>query len=308
MNNVKIMDRIDLFRIFIRVVDCASFIRAADGMNMPKSTISSAIAELEARVGTRLLNRTTRSVSLTSDGRIFYERCLTVIPQVEDTENLFRLNDTQLKGKIKVNVPGRIGRLILAPSLPDFFLRYPQLELEMGVSDRNVNLIEEGVDCALRVGELTDSNLISQRLGYLTLINVAAPAYLNHYGKPSIPSDLLSHLAINYASPTTGRIEGWEWSEKDGCCSVIMRSQVTVNNAEAYIACCLAGLGMIQIPQYDVHHHLASGELIEVMPDYRPQPLPVTILTPHRKHLSRALLSFTSWAEPLLKRRLFLDI
>jgi DNA-binding transcriptional LysR family regulator len=301
------MDRIDLFRVFIRVVDCGSFVRAADVMSIPKSTVSFAIAELERRVGRRLLNRTTRSVSLTSDGRIFYERCLDVIPQVEDTENLFRQNNPYPKGKIKVDVPGRIGRLVIAPSLPEFFLVYPYVELEMGVSDRNVNLVEEGIDCALRVGELTDSTLIGKRLGYLKLINVVAPSYIVRNGIARVPSDLANHFAINYASPTSGRVQGWVWPEEDGYNSVIMRSQITVNSAEAYIACCLAGLGMIQIPQYDVQHHLESGELVEVMNDFRPEQLPVTLLYPHRKHQSKPLHVFTSWVEPLLKVKLMLD-
>ncbi|WP_213991747.1 LysR family transcriptional regulator [Sodalis sp. dw_96] len=301
------MDRIDLFRILIQVVERGSFTRAADVMNMPRSTVSAAVAELETRVGTRLLHRTTRSVSLTSDGRAFYERCLRVIPEVEETENLFRQKTIQPTGKIKIDVPGRIGRLIIAPSLPEFFARYPQMTLEMGTADRNVSLAEEGIDCALRVGKLPDSSLVARKLGTLKFINVAAPAYIARHGKPHTPSDLPRHLAVNYASPTTGRVENWEWPENDGYQSAVLPSQITVNNAEAYIACCLAGLGMIQIPQYDVQKHLEAGELIEVMPDYPSRPLPVQLLYPHRKHLSRPLQTFIAWAEPLLVNRLLLN-
>lgn len=301
------MDRIDLFRIFIRVVDCGSFTRAADVMNMPRSTVSAAVAELESRVGTRLLHRTTRSVSLTSDGRAFYERCLRVIPDVEETENLFRQNDSQPVGKIRFDVPGRIGRLIIAPSLPEFFTRYPHMMLEMGASDRNVSLAEEGIDCALRVGKLTDSSLVARKLGFLEFINVAAPAYIALHGRPDTPSDLPRHLAVNYASPTTGRVESWEWPENGSYQSAVLRGRITVNNAEAYIACCLAGMGLIQIPQYDVQTHLESGDLIEVMPAYRHRPLPVQLLYPHRKHLSRPLQTFIAWAEPLLREKLLLN-
>lgn len=300
------MDRIDLFRIFVQVADSGGFIRAADTMNRPGSTVSAAIKELENRLGTRLLHRTTRSVSLTSDGHAFYERCQRVIQEVEDAENLFRQSDVQPAGKIRIDVPGRIGRLLIAPSLPDFFARYPEITLEMGVTDRSVSLTEEGVDCALRVGELNDSGLVARKLGDLKFINVASPDYLAAHGKPQTPAELAHHYAVGYASPTTGRTEKWEWMEQGRWQSTDMRGKVTVNSAEAYIACCVAGLGMIQVPEYDVQTCIHAGQLTEVMPDYRPRSLPVTLLYPHRRHLSRPLRVFIAWLEPLLKAKMLL--
>lgn len=295
------MDRIDLFRIFSRVVECASFTRAADTLGVPRSSVSAAVQELEGRVGARLLHRTTRRVSPTQDGAAFYERCLRVIAEVEDTENLFRQTAAQPSGRLKIDVPGRIGRLIIAPALPEFLDRYPQIDIDLGVSDRAVNLIEDGVDCVLRVGPLNDSGLIARPIGKLALINVASPAYLKRYGAPDGPSDLGSHWAVNYASPSSGRVDDWEWIEDGKLRALPVRGRVTVNSAEAYIACCLAGLGLIQIPAYDVRRHLEAGELVEVMLSHRTEPMPITLLYPHRQHLSRRLQVFVDWLEALLK-------
>jgi len=298
------LDRIDLFRIFTRVVDCASFTRAADTLGIPRSSVSAAVQELEGRVGARLLNRTTRKVSPTEDGSAFYERCQRLIADVEDTENLFRQTAAQPSGRLRIDVPGRIGRLVIAPALPQFLDLYPQIDISLGVTDRAVDLVEDNIDCVLRVGPLSDSGLIARPIGKLRLINVASPAYLAQYGAPKTPHDLSRHWAVNYASPSSGRVENWEWIENDALHSVPMRSRVTVNNAEAYIACCLAGLGLIQIPAYDVTLHLESGELIEVMPGHRAEPMPMTLLYSHRQHLSRRLQVFAEWLEALLRRQL----
>lgn len=297
------MDRIDLFRIFVRVVECASFTRAADTLSIPRSSVSAAIQELEARVGTRLLHRTTRVVAPTQDGSTFYERCLRLIDDVEDAENIFRQSSSP-SGRLRIDVPGRIGRLIIAPALPVFLDRYPEIDIDLGVTDRTVKLVEENIDCVLRVGPLADSGLIARPIGKLQLINVASPAYLEDHGLPRSPADLDRHLAVNYASPSTGRIEAWEWVEDDTVRAVPMRGRVTVNSAEAYIACCLAGLGLIQVPAYDVKDHLVSGELVEVMAGYRAEPMPVTLLYPHRLHLSRRVQLLTDWLEQLLKKEI----
>ena len=298
------MDRIDLFRVFSRVVECASFTRAADTLGIPRSSVSAAVQELEERVGARLLHRTTRKVTPTQDGVAFYDRCQRVIADVEDTENLFRQTAAQPSGKLRVDVPGRIGRLIIAPALPDFLDRYPQIDIDLGVTDRSVNLVEDSVDCVLRVGPLSDSGLIARSFGELPLINVVSPAYLARHGTPRTSDDLGDHWAVNYASPSSGRVEDWEWIEDGKLRTMPLRGRVTVNSAEAYIACCLSGLGLIQIPAYDVRHHVEAGELVEVMPDHRAQPMPMTLLYPHRQHLSRRLQVFADWLEALLKRQL----
>lgn len=184
------LDRIDLFRVFARVVECSSFTRAAATLDLPRSSVSAAIIDLENRVGARLLHRTTRHVSPTQDGAAFYERCLRLVADVEEAESLFKQTGAEPAGRLKVDVPGRIGRLIIAPALPGFLEQHPQIDIELGVTDRAVNLIEDSVDCVLRVGPLADSSLIARSIGQLPLINVASPAYLERHGMPATPDDL----------------------------------------------------------------------------------------------------------------------
>ncbi len=176
------MDRIDLFRVFTRVVECSNFTRAADTLGMPRSSVSAAVQELENRVGTRLLNRTTRRVTTTQDGAAFYERCLRLMADMDETENLFRSSAFAAAGTLRIEMPGRIGRLIVAPALPAFLEAHPQIDIEMGATDRPVDLIEERIDCALRVGTLKESELIARPIGELALINVASPTYLARHG------------------------------------------------------------------------------------------------------------------------------
>lgn len=296
------MDRIDLFRIFCRVVDCANFTKAADSLQMPRSSVSGAIQKLEQHVGTRLLHRATRSVSATQDGFAFYERCQRLISDMEETEALFKHDTSNPKGHLRVDVPSRIGRLVLAPALPGFLTSYPGIDIDLGMTDRAVNLIADRVDCVLRVGPLTDSSMIARKIGDLPIINVASPAYLAQHGTPTRPADLSAHVAVNYASPTTGRVEDWEWVEAGRLCSLPMRSRVTVTSAEALIACCLAGLGMIQIPKDDITTHLDAGELVQVMPGHQAAALPMHLLYPHRQHLSRRLQVFIEWMVPLMRQ------
>lgn len=296
------MDRIDLFKIFARVVECASFTRAADTLGLPRSSVSAAVILLETRVGARLLHRTTRKVAPTQDGTAFYDRCLRLITDVEETEDLFRRRGAEPAGRLKIDVPGRIGRLIIAPALPALLARHPLIDIDLGITDRAVNLVEDNVDCVLRVGPLGNSGLVARKIGELALINVASPGYLETHGIPETPDDLADHLAVNYASPSTGRIEDWEWLESGQLRGQAMRGRVTVNSAEAYIACCQAGLGLIQIPAYDVKHQIEAGDLVEVMPHHRAAPMPMTLLYPNRRHLSHRLQIVADWLEALLER------
>ena len=294
------MDRIELYRVFVRVVDCAGFTRAADQLNLPRSTVSEAVRTLEQRLGTRLLHRTTRQVTPTQDGLLFHARCQQLIADVDEAEQLFRQSPQALSGRIKVDVPGRIGRLIIAPALPAFLQAYPQIDVELGMTDRSIDLIEDGVDCALRVGPLQDSRLVARSMGQLPLINVASPAYVERHGLPTHPSQLGTHWGVLYASPGNGRVEAWEWRENGVLRSQPLAGRVTVNSAEAYIACCIAGLGMIQIPAYDVRAELAAGSLLGVMPAYHADPMPMHLLFPHRRHPSQRLRVFVDWLQQVL--------
>jgi len=294
------MDRIELYRVFVRVVDCAGFTRAADQLKLPRSTVSEAVRTLEQRLGTRLLHRTTRQVTPTQDGLLFHARCQQLIADADEAEQLFRQSPQRLSGRLKVDVPGRIGRLIIAPALPGFLQAHPQIDVELGMTDRSIDLIEDGVDCALRVGPLQDSRLVARGIGQLPLINVASPAYVERHGMPMHPSQLGMHWGVLYASPGNGRVEAWEWRENGILRSQPLAGRVTVNSAEAYIACCLAGLGLIQIPAYDVRAELAAGSLLEVMPGHRADPMPMHLLFPHRRHPSQRLRVFVDWLQQVL--------
>lgn len=295
------MDRIQSLLVFARVVEAGSFTRAAASLQVPRSTVSTAIRDLEARVGARLLARSTRRVAPTQDGSAFYERCLRLLGDFEEAENLFRQATSAPRGRLSVNVPGRMGRQLFAPALPAFFACYPEMELELGATDRAVDLVQEGIDCAVRVGPLHESSLVARKVADIVLCNCASPDYLARHGTPDSIEEMEGHLVVGYASPTSGRVEDWEWTEEGDVRQRPMRSRVTVNNAEAYIACCLAGLGLIQVPLYDVRRHLAAGELVEVMPRLRAAPMPAHILYPHRRHLSRRLRVFVDWAADLIQ-------
>ncbi len=298
------MDRIDLYRIFVRVVETRSFTRAADTLRMPRSSVSAAIAALESRLGARLLNRTTRTVVPTDDGDRLYHRCLGFLDDSEDIETMFRSTPEQAEGRIRVDLPGRIGRLIVAPALPDFLRQWPGLTVELGMTDRAVDLLGEKVDLALRVGPLKDSELRARSLGLIRQINVASPAYLAAQGTPRLPQDLDRHWQVAYASPSTGRVAEWEWQAGPVSVTRPVPWRVSANSAEGYIACALAGMGLIQIPAYDVARHLAAGQLVEVMPDHRPESLPATLLFPSSPRGTPRLAIFASWLEDLIARRI----
>ncbi|WP_434635001.1 LysR family transcriptional regulator [Chromobacterium sp. CV08] len=294
-------------RVFAAVVDAGGFTRAAQQLQLPRATVSSAVQQLEAQLGVRLLHRTTRRVQLTLDGGGFYERCQQLLADFDEVEALFSQQGASPRGRLRIDVPGPIGRQVLAPALPDFFRQYPDIELELGVTDRPVDLIQEGVDCVIRVGHLGESRLVARRIGMLPQGSYASPDYLARFGEPRTPDDLPRHRAVNYASPSTGKVFGWEYLRDGERRELALRSPISVNQVETYIACALAGLGLIQLPRYDAEPHLAAGRLVEVLADWPPPPMPVSVLYPHRRHLSRRVQVFVEWAAALLRERLQLE-
>lgn len=294
------MDRIDQLRIFIRVAHSGGFTLAADQLGVPRPTVSLAIQQLESRLGARVFNRTTRRVSLTQDGEALLDRAIALVADSEELEQQFRPQGATLSGRLRVDMPSRIARRLVAPALPTFFARHPGITVELGSSDRAIDLVHEGIDCALRVGEMSSSSLVARPLGVLRMIHCASPAYLAQHGVPQSPEDLGQHHAVNYASPTSGRIAPWEWLKDGTLQTTQMEGLVAVNNAETYIACCLAGLGMIQIPAFDVQEHLAAGELVEVLQAWPVPSMPVQLVYPHRRHLSRRMQAFGEWVAEVL--------
>jgi LysR family transcriptional regulator, regulator for bpeEF and oprC len=241
-----------------------------------------------------LLNRTTRRISLTPDGAAYYERCIQILADVEAAENSLIAGSIPT-GKLRVDMPGSLGRSIVVPALPDFQARYPGIDLMLGLGDKDVDLVREGVDCVVRIGELPDSSLVARRLGSLEMVTVASPGYLRQHGTPSTIRDLESHVAVNYLSSRTRSFISMHFVVEGKRTEVRMRSSLATNEADAYVGCAAMGLGIIQIPLFLAHSRLARGELVEILPDSRPAPLPISVVYPHHRHLSPQVRTFVDW-------------
>ena len=289
--------------VFARVAEMQSFTEAARSLGLPKATVSSAVARLEARVGARLLQRTTRRVHLTQDGVLFYERCKDLLADADEVETLFQKSGEALSGRIRVDMPSRMARLRVIPALPAFFKLHPAVELELGSTDRAVDLVREGYDCVVRAGTLAESGLVARRIGELPVINCASPGYLKEHGRPRNLEDLAKHLLVHYVGVFGQKPDGWEYEEAGVWKELPMRGCVTVKDAESYRAACLAGLGLIQVPSLTMGRDLKSGRLVEVLPKLKARPMPVSILYPHRRQLSRRVRVFIDWLEAQLKAR-----
>ncbi len=303
MNNGG-MDRLQTLSIFARVAEMESFTAAARSLGLPKATASNAVQQLEARLATRLLHRTTRRVHLTHDGAAFYERCKDLLADADELDAMFQKSGEALAGRIRVDMSTRMARFTVIPVLPRFLAEHPALEIELGSTDRAVDLVREGYDCVVRAGALAESGLVVRRVGEFQVINCASPAYLRKHGKPKGLRDLERHFLVHYVSTLGGKVDGWEYEEGGEWKELPMRGQVTVNNAEAYVAAAVAGLGIIQTPSSSMEEELQSGRLVEVLPRLRSRPMPLSILYPHRRQLSRRVRVFMDWLEATIKQRL----
>ncbi len=303
------MDKLDQYRVFAQVAEMGSFIKAAHAMEMPRASVSAAIQQLETTMGTRLLHRTTRQVRLTSDGAQLLDRIRLFLADAEEIDQLFHADQRKISGRLNVDVPSRIARRLVAPAVPGLLRRYPRLQLALGSTDRAIDLVQEGVDCAVRFGHLQESSLVVRPLGAIALINCASPGYLQEHGTPTKLDELAEgHWSVGYASASTGRELPWEYVVSGELRERSLPSRVIVNNAESYIACCRSGMGLIQIPRFDVQHLLDKGDLREVMPAFRPPPMQVSLVYPHRRQRSRRLSAFIEWFETLMRPHLEPDI
>ncbi|MCB5189478.1 LysR family transcriptional regulator [Methylobacillus arboreus] len=293
------MDRFQAMQVFTRVVDANSFTRAADSLGLPRTTVTTTIQALEGLLKVRLLNRTTRRLSLTPDGAAYYERCMRILAEVDETEALFRDVTRGPSGRLRIDVPPSIGRLIIIPKLCDFYTRYPDVELVIGMSDRPVDMVQEAVDCVVRVGELQDSSMVARRIGAFEIITCAAPRYLEQYGEPKTIEDLEHHQAVHYFSNRTGRNMDWDFVVDGEVKEIQVAGKVAVNDAEAYVACALQGFGLIQAARYMVLPQLESGELREVLPQWQPSSHPISVVYLHNRHLSPKVRAFVDWIAEL---------
>ncbi|VWD43912.1 LysR family transcriptional regulator [Burkholderia lata] len=291
------MDHLQAMRIFARVAHLGSFTKAAEQLQLPRPTVSNAVQYLEKHLKTRLLQRTTRRVALTAEGATYYERCTRLLADLDDAETLFEDAGTTPRGAIRVDLPERFALNQVIPALPGFHARYPDLRVVIGTTDRFVDLVADGIDCAVRVGAMSDTSLVARRIGELAQINCAAPAYLERHGTPRSPDELPDHVAVGYFSSRTGRELDWEYADMDSgqLHAVKMRSVVSVNSSQAYLACCLAGLGLIQAPREGLGPLLADGSLVEVLPEWNAEPLPVSVVFPTGRHLAPRVRIFVDW-------------
>jgi len=288
------MDRLDAMQLFVRIVDLASFTKAADALQLPRASVSLALRQLEARLGVRLLNRTTRHVSPTLDGQAYYERCLQILQDVGEAEDLFRSAQLSPRGRLRVDMQGNTAERFVLPYLGDFHARYPDIELQIGLGDRFVDLVREGVDCVLRSGEPRDSSMVGRRVAQLRQVTCASRSYLDRRGTPRTLEEFSEHQAVNYIG-NSGRVLPFDFIVDGREISLMLGGPVTVSSAVAYGACCRAGLGFIQAPRYHFESALASGKLVEVFPDWQPAPLQVHVLYPHARQLSSRVRVFVDW-------------
>jgi LysR family transcriptional regulator for bpeEF and oprC len=295
------MDRFQAMQVFTRVVEANSFTMAADGLGMPRATVTTTIQALERLLQVRLLNRTTRRLSLTPDGAAYYERCTRILADVEDAEASFRDVARGPRGRLRIDTPPSIGRLILIPALCDFHTRYPDIELAIGMSDRPVDMVQEAVDCVIRVGELQDSTMVAKRIGTFESVTCAAPAYIERYGEPSTIDDLHKHRAVHYFSGRTGRIIDWSFMVDGSPRTIAVKGAVSVNDAEAYVNCGVKGFGMIQPARYMVAPYLQSGALREVLTEWIPPSMPISVVYLHNRHLSAKVRVFVDWVSTLFQ-------
>ncbi|MDK1375341.1 MULTISPECIES: LysR family transcriptional regulator [unclassified Sinorhizobium] len=287
------MDRLDAMRVFSRVVERRSFTLASEDLGLPRSTVTDAVKQLEARLGVRLLQRTTRHVSPTLDGEAYYQRCITIVDDIEDAEGAFA--GAKPKGLLRVDVHGTLARHFVLPSLPAFLETYPDIELYMSEGDRLVDLVREGIDCVLRVGEPQTSDMIGRRVAMLDEITCASPGYIARFGVPKAFDELDGHRMIGFRSSATGNLLPLEFVEEGDVRTATLPATIAVNAAESFVAAARLGLGLIQVPRYHVEGDLQNGALVEVLRHCRPTPTPVSLFYPRSRQLSPRVRVFIDW-------------
>lgn len=295
------MNQLEAMQIFVRVAELASYTRAAESLGLPKASVSTAVQQLESEFGTQLLHRTTRKVQMTLDGRACYERCKDLLADMDELRSMFQQGPHSLRGRLRVDMPTGVARNMIIPRLPEFLRQHPLVQIELSCTDRKVDLIREGFDCVLRVGALEDSSLIVRPLGVFSIINCASPEYVRTHGMPRTLEDLANHQLIHYVGTFGSRPMGFEYHDGTAYRTLDMPGVITVNSAEAYQESCLCGLGIIQAPAAGVRHLIEAGLLVEVAPDLRAEPMPVSLVYVQRRNLSRRVQVFMSWVAEVMK-------
>lgn len=296
------MDRIQSMQIFARVVEMHSFSRAAESLSLPPSRVTRAVKELEAFLGVRLLQRTTRHISLTADGVLYYDNSKRLLADLEAIEASFPGSAGRPRGRLRVDMTLSLARLVVLPRIKDFQARFPDVELTLTVADRTVELVQEGIDCVIRAGTPEDSpTLVAKRIGVFEWVTCASPEYLQRHGTPKTLEDLADHHAVGYLSSRTARTLEWNFVVDGESRSIRMREQLIVNDTDAYVVCGLEGLGLIRPGSYMVLPHLRSGRLRPVLTDYTAPAVPLSVIYPKNRHLSPTVRAFVDWIAEVLR-------
>ncbi|QNM96600.1 LysR family transcriptional regulator [Chitinimonas koreensis] len=298
------MDRFDALQAFARVVEAGSYTKAAQTLRISKTTVTQLVQQLEARLRVKLLNRTTRKVQVTADGALYYERVVRLLADLEEADTSLSNASASPKGRLRVDVPSPLATLILAPALPAFHARYPDIQLDLGVSDRQVDLIGDNVDCVLRGGELGDSSLIARRVGELRFGVYAAPRYLERAGTPAHPRELedTHHRIVGFLRANSGKVAPIDMRHGDECITVRGRHVVALDDGNAYLAAGLAGMGVLWLPHYMAQAHVARGELVPLFDDWQFDPMPLHLVFPPNRHVGAKLRAFIEWIDELMAR------
>lgn len=296
------MDRFNAMRVFTRIVELGGFAKAADSLQLPRASVTVLIKQLEAHLGVQLLQRTTRQVSPTLDGAAYYQRCVQLLTDLEETEAVFSTQRQNPRGALSVDMPSGIGRLIVIPALPAFTARYPQIELDIGLNDRPVDLIREGVDCVLRGGLALDESLVARPLAMMDQLTLASPGYLERMGIPATLEDLANHQMVEYVSTASGKRFGLEFLIGNAVHPIHLSKRVAVNSSDGYFAACEAGYGLIQAPHYHAMRQLAQGSLVPVLAQLPVPKMALTALYPPHRQLSQRVRVFVDWLVELCGR------
>jgi DNA-binding transcriptional LysR family regulator len=298
------MDRFDAMQAFTRVVETGSFTKAANTLHMSRASVTQLIQQLETRLRVRLLNRTTRKLNLTADGAAYYERVVRLLADMDDAETSLSSAAAVPRGRLRVDVPSPLARLLLIPALPDFHERYPDIQIDMGVSDRMVDLIDENVDCVVRGGELSDQSLMARHVGDLPMGIFAAPAYLQRAGMPLHPHDLENgqQRIVGYLWARIGKPLSYVMNKDDETVQVHGRPVLTVDDGNAYLAAGIAGMGILRLPRYMAVDAVARGELVELFGDWTMESMPLYLAFPPNRHVSAKLRVFIDWIVGLMAR------
>ncbi|WP_300759667.1 LysR family transcriptional regulator [Janthinobacterium sp.] len=294
------MDKIKAMQTFVRIVEANSFSKAAETLNLPRAALTATLQKLEAYLGTQLLQRTTRKLSLTPDGAEYFRHCTAILGAVDASELAFRGPEAnKARGMLRINLPNTVGRRLVLPHIAQFHAAYPDVELFLSLTDRLVDLTQDGIDCALRVGDLQDSALIGKQVGTMRFVTCASPIYLARRGTPHTLAELATHQGVMHFSGRTGRAFDWDFMQDGKVVRVPMTGAIAVNDADASLICALQGLGLSQSGLYQVRPYLDSGELVTVLDDCPPTPMPISLLTPQGRLSAPKVQAFANWISTL---------